>query len=203
MAKVCEGHGRRLIGEMDKIWDMYRKNKQKSWTWWRQKWITEVLQKWVAKGSDNFFKRIAKQQKIPTDWKLGKINLIFKKRRKNVTMKLSRNLLNSRLKVFTKLLLQEIWKTVNLREVQQGFQGNPSTINAIFVVKEIIEKSKESNKPVYLCFVDMTKAFDRVHLTDITKIMKGKRLNQRLVQLISDVNKQYKTNRVEQALVKT
>lgn len=90
-------------------------------------------------------------------------------------------------------MLEEITKTINIREEQQGFRKNRSTIDAIFIVKQVSEKSIEFNKPAYMCFVDMTKAFDRVRLKDVLEIMRTKGLNHRLINLTYDINTQCKT----------
>ncbi|GJQ71738.1 hypothetical protein Trydic_g11431 [Trypoxylus dichotomus] len=62
---------------------------------------------------------------------------------------------------------------MQIREEQQSFQKNRSTVDAICIVREIAEKSLEFNKPVFMRFVDMMKAFGRARLADITEIMRG------------------------------
>jgi len=39
-----------------------------------------------------------------------------------------------------------------------------------------------------MCFVDMTKAFDRVRLADIIEIMRQKEVNQILIKLTYEIN---------------
>ena len=36
------------------------------------------------------------------------------------------------------------------------------TIDAFFIVRRMQEKYREKNKKLYMCFVDLEKAFDRV-----------------------------------------
>ncbi|XP_012553302.2 LINE-1 reverse transcriptase homolog [Bombyx mori] len=45
---------------------------------------------------------------------------------------------------------------------QAGFVKGKGTREQILTVRQIIEKSREFNKPTYLCFVDFSKAFDSV-----------------------------------------
>ena len=47
-------------------------------------------------------------------------------------------------------------------ESQCGFRTGRSTIDMIFSVHHLQEKYKEQGKPLYLAFIDMTKAFDLV-----------------------------------------
>lgn len=43
-----------------------------------------------------------------------------------------------------------------------GFRPCRGTVDAIFVVKQLQEKSLEQHRNLYMCFVDLEKAFDRV-----------------------------------------
>ncbi|KAI8441503.1 hypothetical protein MSG28_015092 [Choristoneura fumiferana] len=49
-----------------------------------------------------------------------------------------------------------------LPESQCGFRPSRGTIDAISVVRQLQEKSLEHQRPLYMCFVDLEKAFDRV-----------------------------------------
>ena len=44
----------------------------------------------------------------------------------------------------------------------------------IFILQTLIEKQKTEKRPLYLCFVDFTKAFDYIH-----RLLLFKKLNQR------------------------
>lgn len=59
-------------------------------------------------------------------------------------------------------------------------EKNRSTIDGIFIIKQISEKFLEFNKPAYMCFVDVTKAFDRVRFKDALGILRTKELNHNL-----------------------
>jgi len=58
-------------------------------------------------------------------------------------------------------------KYIQPREEKQGFRKNRSTTDAIFILRQIVEKSIEFNHPTYLRFVDLKKAFERVRLADV------------------------------------
>ena len=47
-------------------------------------------------------------------------------------------------------------------EIQFGFQSGKSTVDAIFVLRQLQEKSRAKKKKLFLFFVDLEKAFDRV-----------------------------------------
>ena len=59
-----------------------------------------------------------------------------------------------------------------IAEEQCGFVEGKGTSNAIFMLRTIIERTLEIQKEVYLCFIDYTKAFDRVQHMEIIKLQK-------------------------------
>ncbi|XP_037870090.1 LINE-1 retrotransposable element ORF2 protein [Bombyx mori] len=62
-------------------------------------------------------------------------------------------------------ILNERLKTYLSKEIapeQAGFVRRKGTREQIFIVRQIIEKAREFNRPTYICFVDFSKAFDSV-----------------------------------------
>ena len=67
-------------------------------------------------------------------------------------------------KIFAKILLQRLLFVANyvLPEAQCGFRSSRSTIDMIFTLRQLQEKAAEQNKPLYIAFVDFSKAFDSI-----------------------------------------
>ncbi|KAI0236956.1 hypothetical protein LSAT2_012515 [Lamellibrachia satsuma] len=67
-------------------------------------------------------------------------------------------------KIFAKILLQRLLVVANyiLPEAQCGFRSSRSTIDVIFTFRPLQEKAAEQNKPLYIAFVDFSKAFDSI-----------------------------------------
>lgn len=40
-------------------------------------------------------------------------------------------------------------------------------------MRQIVEKTIDYGKPTFICFIDMTKAFDKVKLSNIINILRG------------------------------
>ena len=65
-------------------------------------------------------------------------------------------------------------KMVEIREEQYRFVAGKGTIDAIFILRQLQEKEKylENDKELYLVFVDLEKAFDRVLRVLIERLKK-------------------------------
>ena len=56
-------------------------------------------------------------------------------------------------------------------ESQCGFRSGRSTVDMIFSIKQLQEKCREQQQPLYLAFIDLTKAFDMVGRTGLFKLL--------------------------------
>ena len=67
-------------------------------------------------------------------------------------------------KVYERILEERLRERVEdkMDEWQHGFRPNRSTIDLIFALKMVCEKGWEFNRKMYLAFVDLEKAFDRI-----------------------------------------
>lgn len=97
------------------------------------------------------------------------------------------SLLSSTQKLLTKILDKEIEKT-GISDEQQGFRQNRSTTDAIFIVRQVVEKAIEYNKPAYMCFVDLKQAFDKVRLKDVLGLLRARRVNEKIIEVIKKLN---------------
>src|SRR5574337_833339 len=73
-----------------------------------------------------------------------------------------------------KILQARLQQYVNceLRDVQAGFRKGRGTRDQIANICWIMEKAREFQKNIYVCFIDYTKAFDCVDHNKLWKILK-------------------------------
>ena len=73
-----------------------------------------------------------------------------------------------------KILQARLQQYVNreLRDVQAGFRKGRGTRDQIANIRWIMEKAREFQKNIYLCFIDYAKAFDCVDHNKLWKILK-------------------------------
>ena len=66
------------------------------------------------------------------------------------------------MKVLERVVEGLIRQIVEFDEMQCGFMSGRGTTDAIFIVRQLQEKHLAANKLLYMAFVDLEKAFDRV-----------------------------------------
>ena len=55
-------------------------------------------------------------------------------------------------------------------------------------MRQIAEKSIEFNHTAYFCFVDLTKAFDRVKLADVIECLREREVPEQIIKVIRELN---------------
>ena len=73
--------------------------------------------------------------------------------------------------------------------MQCGFMSGRGTTDAIFIVRQLQEKHLAANKPLYMAFVDLEKAFDRVPRDVIWWAMRKLGIDEWLVRLVQSMYK--------------
>lgn len=127
-------------------------------------------------------------QYIPQDWKTSVLILLYKKGEKSDPRNYRGiNLLCTVLKLTTKIIARRLEGDLYLEDEQQGFHKGRSCNDAIFIIRQVKEKSLEFNRPAFLCFVDLVKAFDKVKITDIVHLLYKRNISLRIIKTIENI----------------
>ena len=134
-------------------------------------------------GGENLFSRLHQLitnawevGSVPQAWKDASIVTIYKKGdRTDSGNYRGISLLSIAGKIFAKILLNRLSTHITpevVPETQCGFRGNRSTVDMIFCLRQLQEKCIEQDRPLYMVFVDFSKAFDTVGRTGLWQLLR-------------------------------
>ena len=88
------------------------------------------------------------------------------------------------MKIIERVLERRIRALVDFDEAQFGFMPGKGTTDALFLVRRLQEEHQAKEKRMYMCFVDLEKAFGRVTKRIMKWAMRKKGLPEILVKVV-------------------
>src|SRR6267154_2254273 len=116
------------------------------------RWVTDICNEVVS------------SDEIPADWKRSWMVNVYKGKGNALECSSYRGikLLDQVLKVLKRVIEARVRKMVKLEEMQFGFSPEKGTTDAIFIVRQVQEKFLGKQKELWMAFVDLEEAFNRV-----------------------------------------
>ncbi|KAI8422947.1 hypothetical protein MSG28_014050 [Choristoneura fumiferana] len=142
------------------------------------------------------FNDILTTNTIPEQWSESHIILLHKKGDKdNIGNYRPISLISNVYKIFAKVILERITKVLDENQPieQAGFRKDFSTIDHIHTIKQVLEKYNEYQKPLYICFIDYSKAFDSLNHKFIWMSLKEQGVDEAYIQIIKSIYKKCKS----------
>jgi len=140
----------------------------------------------VVEHLTKLFNQIWNEHVLPEDWTKSTIVPIYK--RKGDTLMCSNyrpiKLVEHAMKVLEKIIIARLKTITNIDEMQRGFVAGRSTMDAVFLVRQIQEKFLEKNRSLWMAFVDLEKAYDRVPRELVWWALRRKQVPETLIELI-------------------
>lgn len=151
----------------------------------------------VREGGEQLLKAITKlfnkclmETTTPTNWN-NAIIIIMHKKGNIADLKNYRpiSLLSHLYKLFTKILTKRLTSKLDFYQPteQAGFRSGYGTNDHLQVIKTLIEKSVEYNKPLVLIFVDYEKAFDSIKHSEMFKALADCRVDHRYSAILQHI----------------
>ena len=72
-----------------------------------------------------------------------------------------------------------------ISDVQFGYKSGKRTRNAVLCLRMIMEKAKEKQKDLYICFIDYVKAFGRVKHQELIKVLEQIGIDEKNIIIIA------------------
>src|SRR5437870_9857477 len=90
------------------------------------------------------------------------------------------------LNVILHILMQRMRNKIRpeIDKTQCSFMNDTGTRNAIFILRNICERTTEVNKNLYLCFIDFAKAFDKVRQNKLLNMLQDLDLDEKDIRLV-------------------
>ena len=128
--------------------------------------------------------RVLDGRGMTDEWKTSVIVPIFKGKGDVMSCGSCREvkLLEHAMKIVERVLERRIRTLVSLNEMQFGFMPGKGTVGAIFIVRRMQEEYQKKDKKLYMCFVDIEKAFDRMPRKVMEWAMRKKGLSEVIVR---------------------
>ena len=127
--------------------------------------LFQILKDDAVKMLHSIYQQIWKTQPWPQDWKMSVFIPIPKKgNAKECSNYCTIALISHASKVMLKILQARLQQYMNheLPDVQAGFRKDRRSTHQIANIHWIMEKAREFQKNIYLCFIDYAKSFDFV-----------------------------------------
>ena len=136
------------------------------------------------------FNKILKKEVIPQPWLRGIIKRIYKGKGTRGKCLTERGItLTSKFgKLFERIIDNRVKEHVTITNGQAGGRKGRATVDHLLILKEVIKVSKAGNKPVYVTFLDVQKAYDKAWLDAILYVLNKHGLENRLWLIVKNLN---------------
>ena len=131
------------------------------------------------------------EEKIPNDWMRAIIVPIYKGKGDRSECKHYRgiNLLSIPGKVYGRILIEKVCSPTErlIGEEQCGFRSGRGCVDQVFVMKQMSEKFVDKNKSLYIAYMDLEKAHNRVDREAMWRVLGMYGINGQLLKAVQSL----------------
>ena len=140
---------------------------------------------------EKIFNDILNTGKFPTDWNIGMIKPICKKKGDRRSPANQIPLTSCLGKLFTSILQSRLNKYIEVHNIlnpeQFGFRPNVRTTDSLFILQQLLQKYTKQHEELYVGFIDYEKAFDSVWQSGMIHKLQKERIKGKFPKVIKSM----------------
>ena len=143
----------------------------------------------------DMFAKILEMEKISDEWKSSTFIPIFKNKgdiQECVNYR-GIKLTSHTLKIWEQIIEKRLREKVLISDQQFGFMPGRSTTDAIFALRQLIEKYGEGRKSLHCIFIDLKKAYERIPRSEVWNCLRLKGVAEKYIRVIQDMYRDSRT----------
>jgi hypothetical protein len=110
------------------------------------------------------FNLIFRSNKMPDEWRRSILVPIFKNKGdvQSCTNDWRIKLMSHTMKLWERIIEHRLRRVTNVTENQFEFMPGRSTMEVIFLIRQLMQRCREQKKELHMIFIDLKKAYDKV-----------------------------------------